>query len=120
MDSLEIPEHDVVPLDAIAPAVVGLRLVFVNVFAVANDAGWTMVDAGLSGSAGRIFRWAHQHFGDAPPAQLVLTHAHFDHVGAIDALLDRWDVPVYVHSDELPYVSGRRAYPTPDPSVGGG
>jgi len=29
-------------------------------------------------------------------------------------------VPVYVHPEELPYVTGRRDYPVPDPSVGGG
>ena len=29
-------------------------------------------------------------------------------------------MPVYVHELELPYVTGRRSYPPPDPSVGGG
>jgi hydroxyacylglutathione hydrolase len=31
-----------------------------------------------------------------------LTHAHLDHVGAIDAVRRRWDVPVYLHPDDLP------------------
>lgn len=120
MDKIEIPQEEITSLDAIATGVVGVRILFVNVFAVSGEAGWTLIDAGLNGSAGRITRWARDHFGDAPPNAIVLTHAHFDHVGAIDGLLEQWDVPVYAHTEELPYLSGERSYPDPDPSVGGG
>lgn len=120
MDKIEIAAEQTVPLDTIAAGLVGLRILMVNVFAVAGEAGWTLVDAGLKGSAGRIHRWATKHFGDAPPNAIVLTHAHFDHVGAMDDLIESWDVPVYVHPEESPYVTGVRSYPPPDPSVGGG
>lgn len=120
MDRIDIPDDDTLPLDAIATGVVGLRILFVNVFAVAGERGWTLVDAGLNGSAGRIRRWAREHFGDDPPEAIVLTHAHFDHVGALDTLNEAWNVPVYAHVAELPYVTGKRDYPPPDPSVGGG
>lgn len=120
MDKINLPDEDTVPLDAVATGVVGLRIVFVNVFAIASDTGWTLIDAGLSGSAGRIKRWATEHFGDRRPEALVLTHAHFDHVGAVDELLETWEVPVYAHAEELPYLTGVRSYPPPDPSVGGG
>jgi len=120
MDKIEIPAEDTVPLDSIAAGVVGLRILFVNVFAVAGETGWTLIDAGLKGSAGRITRWAAEHFREAPPQAIVLTHAHFDHVGAIDDLLESWRVPVYAHREELPYITGERSYPSPDPSVGGG
>ena len=102
------------------PGVVGLRILFVNVFAVSDHRDWTLIDGGLYGSAGRIRRWAEEQFGERPPAAIVLTHAHFDHVGAIDALLEHWPVPVVVPQDEMPHVTGRRAYPAPDPSTGGG
>jgi glyoxylase-like metal-dependent hydrolase (beta-lactamase superfamily II) len=120
MDRIEIREEDVVPLDGIASGLQGLRILFVNVFAVTGEKGWVLVDAGLHGSAGRIKRWARDRFGDAPPRAILLTHAHFDHVGAIDLLTQSWGVPVYVHHDELPYVTGAQSYPQPDPSVGGG
>ena len=110
----------IVPLDAVAPGVAGLRVVLVNVFGVRHDKGWTLVDAGLYGSAGRIRRWAAEHFGDTPPDAIILTHAHFDHVGALDDLVNEWNVPVYAHFEELPYVTGQRGYPPPDPTVGGG
>jgi glyoxylase-like metal-dependent hydrolase (beta-lactamase superfamily II) len=120
MHELEIPEEDIVPLDAIAAGVLGVRVLFVNVFALTGPGGWTLVDAGLTGSAPRIRRWAATHFGQAPPEAIILTHAHFDHVGALEALLAEWKVPVYVHAREMPYVTGGQSYPPPDPSVGGG
>jgi len=119
MDKIDIPVDETVPLETVAPGVIGLRIFFVNVFAVADDTGWTLVDAGLFGSARRIERWASEHFTD-PPRGIVLTHGHFDHVGALDALSERWNVRVYAHADELPYVTGARSYPDPDPAVGGG
>lgn len=117
---IELADEETVPLETIAPGVVGLRVLFTNVFALSSEAGWTLIDAGLNGSAGRIRRWASKHFGETPPQSIVLTHAHFDHVGAIDHLLESWSVPVYAQKDELPYVTGERSYPPPDPSVGGG
>lgn len=100
------------------------RLMFVNVAFVgpanAGDRGWTLIDAGLTGSAPLIRRAAEARFGStARPAAIVLTHGHFDHVGALKQLADEWDVPVYAHHRELPYLDGRSSYPPPDQSVGG-
>src|SRR5215218_7343841 len=102
-----------------------LRDRIVNLFFVgepgAGEQGWTLVDAGLYGSAERIVRAAEDRFGlGARPAAIVLTHGHFDHVGALETLAERWDVPVYAHTMELPYLTGRSTYPPPDPTVGGG
>ncbi len=102
-----------------------LRLAIVNVFYFgergAGDREWVLIDAGLQGTAERIEHAAAARYGEgARPAAIVLTHAHFDHVGALRTLSDRWDAPVYVHELDLPYVTGRAAYPPPDPTVGGG
>ena len=36
------------------------------------------------------------------PQMILLTHGHWDHVGAIPALLEKWpDLPVYAHEREL-------------------
>ncbi len=77
------------------------------------------MDAGLYLSATRIRSWAEKHFG-SKPASIILTHGHFDHVGSLKDLADDWDVPVYVHPLEMPYVTGQSEYPKPDPTVGGG
>jgi glyoxylase-like metal-dependent hydrolase (beta-lactamase superfamily II) len=102
-----------------------LRIGFVNVYFVGRpdieSEGWTLVDAGLPGSAGRIRRAAEERFGvGAKPNAIVLTHAHFDHVGALKTLAEEWDVPIYAHTYELPYLTGRSPYPPFDPAVGGG
>ncbi|MCG8469461.1 MAG: MBL fold metallo-hydrolase [Gemmatimonadetes bacterium] len=39
---------------------------------------------------------------DGALAAILLTHAHLDHVGAVAALKRRWDVPVWLHPDDLP------------------
>src|SRR3954463_12093910 len=82
---------------------------------------WVLIDAGLIGTAGMISRAAGKRFGAASrPAAIILTHGHFDHVGALEDLAEKWDVPVYAHEMELPYLDGRSSYPPPDPTVGGG
>ena len=96
----------------------------VNVYFVgepgAGERRWVLVDAGLAGSAHRITRAAEELFGSSRPAAIVLTHGHFDHIGSVRELAREWDVPVYAHELELPYLTGRSSYPPPDPTVGGG
>jgi len=102
------------------------RFTLVNVvyygLADAGDRGWVLIDAGLPGCANAIVRAAETRFGaQTRPAAIILTHAHFDHVGSLVALARRWEsVPIYAHLQEHPYLSGQAEYPAPDPTVGGG
>jgi len=106
-----------------APGVKRLKHLIVNSYILFDPASsdWVLVDAGLSRfSAWTIRAHAKQRFGDRPPRAIILTHGHFDHIGALKPLLASWDVPVYAHQLELPFVTGRADYLPPDPRVGGG
>lgn len=39
------------------------------------------------------------------PLAILLTHAHFDHIGAVDALRDAYAIPVYLHEKEQDWLS---------------
>jgi glyoxylase-like metal-dependent hydrolase (beta-lactamase superfamily II) len=110
---------------AVAPDVTCLQLSLVNVYFIgmpgAGPRNWVLVDTGMPTSRKDILRAAELRFGaGVPPAAIVLTHGHFDHAGSVRELASHWDVPVYAHPLELPYLTGRSGYPPPDPTVGGG
>lgn len=103
----------------------GMRLFFVNVYMIANrrsaGKGWVLVDTGIKGSGRKIIAMAEALFGPGTkPSAIVLTHGHADHAGSLPELLKYWDVPVYAHKLELPYLTGRSDYPPADPKAGGG
>ncbi|MFS0687670.1 MBL fold metallo-hydrolase [Sporosarcina sp. 179-K 8C2 HS] len=96
-----------------------VNVVFYGYPGEGND--WVLIDAGMPKSAERIKEEAEKRFGkDNPPKAIILTHAHFDHIGGLIDLLEIWDVPVYAHELELPYITGKKNYPEPDTSVEGG
>lgn len=84
-----------------------------------ND--FVLVDAGMPGSAEEIISVTEKRFGaNSRPKAIILTHGHFDHVGAIIELVDHWGIPVYAHEMEMPFLTGQKSYPEPDSTVEGG
>jgi glyoxylase-like metal-dependent hydrolase (beta-lactamase superfamily II) len=105
----------------IARDVACIPLSIVNAYLIGSAESFILVDCGLYFSVGKILRAIAERFGaNARPKAIVLTHGHFDHVGALTQLINLWAVPVFVHRLEKPYLDGRSSYPPPDPTVGGG
>lgn len=108
---------------AIAPGVWRMKDVFVNVFIIESgeQPGWVLIDTGLKSSYAKIKNMiAEVMEPGAVPQAIIMTHGHFDHRGALQQLADEWQVPVYCHHMELPYLTGKASYPPPDATVGGG
>ena len=93
----------------------------VNVIFIGTPDHWVLVDAGMPKGGDEIRLAAEDRFGaNSKPAAIILTHGHFDHVGGIVYLVEHWNVPVYAHPQEFPYLTGSLSYPEPDQTVEGG
>ncbi|MFZ3577579.1 MBL fold metallo-hydrolase [Virgibacillus sp. DJP39] len=82
---------------------------------------WVLLDAGMPKATPEIKSVVVDRFGrESRPSAIILTHGHFDHVGGLVDLVDEWEVPVYAHELEIPYLNGEKSYPKPDSTVEGG
>lgn len=106
---------------AVLPDVFCYTNQIVNLALVGNRNEFVLVDAGMPKSADEITEMIAEHFGeDLRPSAIVLTHGHFDHVGSLVELIEKWRVPVYAHELEIPYLNGEKDYPPGDPTVDAG
>ncbi|KNY29907.1 MBL fold metallo-hydrolase [Pseudobacteroides cellulosolvens] len=95
-----------------------IQFTIVTASIVGKPGEWVLVDTGLENSADYILKCTDKRFGESSrPKAIILTHGHFDHVGSVNYLAELWDVPVYSHELELPYITGKKDYPEGDPSV---
>jgi glyoxylase-like metal-dependent hydrolase (beta-lactamase superfamily II) len=91
----------------IASGVYHLKARRANVYFVSSQASWVLIDAGWPGSAGVIRAAGESLFGPGMrPSAILLTHAHPDHFGSAAELARLWELPVWVHRDDLPYLRG--------------
>ncbi|WP_028411143.1 MBL fold metallo-hydrolase [Bacillus sp. 123MFChir2] len=108
----------------VAPYIYCLCIKIVNVCFVGNPTKqneWVLIDTGMPKSVDLITELAEEKFGKhSKPKAIILTHGHFDHVGSVIELVKQWNVPVYAHKLEIPYLNGEQDYPNPDGTVEGG
>ncbi|WP_391119157.1 MBL fold metallo-hydrolase [Psychrobacillus sp. L3] len=82
----------------------------IHVWVVVEEDGITLVDAGMPMMAKGIMKFLKQ-LNAGPLKQILLTHGHTDHVGAVKVILTENEVPVYAHQIEIPYLEGELLYP---------
>ncbi|MGI8884589.1 MAG: MBL fold metallo-hydrolase [Pyrinomonadaceae bacterium] len=121
MLNIQSSEND---LSKVAAGVFHTKIIFVNSYFVdtpENAPGsFVLIDTGLPLAAGKIRRAVENRYGaGAKPTAIVLTHGHFDHAGSVLKLAEDWNVPVYAHRLEMPYLTGVSDYPPQDATVGG-
>jgi glyoxylase-like metal-dependent hydrolase (beta-lactamase superfamily II) len=87
----------------VAPGVHRIEDAFTNWYLVEEDSRLTVVDAGVP-TSWRSLHDALDQLGRSPGdiEAVVLTHAHFDHVGFAERARTELGVPVYVHENDVP------------------
>src|SRR3954471_18747499 len=76
---------------------------YTNWYLVETDGRMTIVDTGVP-SSWRSFHEALRQLGRSADdvEAVILTHAHFDHVGFAEKARAELGVPVWVHEDDVP------------------
>ena len=78
-----------------------------NVYLVRSGPGWALIDAAWPHRGQLIKAAAESLFGAGTrPSAILLTHIHPDHSGSALELARMWDLPVYVHPDEMVLAPG--------------
>lgn len=104
----------------IADGVAVVPMMIVNAYLVGSKHNWVLVDSGTPGSGKTIKEAAEARFGpNCKPRAILLTHGHFDHAGSAEELGQLWDVSVYAHRLEWPFLTGQTPYPPMDPTAPG-
>lgn len=68
----------------------------VNVYALADDGGWTIIDTGVRSNKGKTI-WQgllDGPLGGKPIRRVIVTHHHPDHIGLAGWFVARFDVPL--------------------------
>ncbi|MFL2106108.1 MBL fold metallo-hydrolase [Desemzia sp. FAM 23991] len=107
----------------LTPDVYVYTVQFVNLYLIGDIVSddFVIVDAGTPNKADDIISAVEERFGrNSTPKAIILTHGHFDHVGSVIELVHHWNIPVYAHKMELPYLTGKKSYAKGDSTVEGG
>lgn len=75
-----------------------------NCYIIHNDTEAIIVDPG--GDAESVISFLNQE--KVIPLAILLTHAHFDHIGGVDAIRDHYSIEVYIHPLESDWLEDPR------------
>jgi glyoxylase-like metal-dependent hydrolase (beta-lactamase superfamily II) len=89
-----------------APGIHRLEQNHTNFYVVEDGGRYTVVDAGLPVSWNELAKAVPLDKVEA----LILTHAHFDHIGIAERLRSELHIPVWVHENDVPLTMHPRLY----------
>ena len=76
-----------------------------NCYIVSNDENHCMIiDPGAQGKKVAKYLEENELVLDA----ILLTHGHFDHIGAVDYLYDKYHCPIYIHHEDIEMLKNSR------------
>ncbi|MCM2531653.1 MBL fold metallo-hydrolase [Neobacillus pocheonensis] len=68
-----------------------------NCYIIENtDQTCLIIDPGSEGK--KLIKWLTKR--ELNPVAIFLTHAHFDHIGAVDEVREKYKIPVFIHEEE--------------------
>jgi glyoxylase-like metal-dependent hydrolase (beta-lactamase superfamily II) len=85
---------------------------------VHGEGGWTLIDSGPENRADVLVNAIARTTRGQGPTRVLLTHAHVDHSGGLNAVYIQWQPQILCHSAETGYITGERDYrdlPTRNP-----
>lgn len=87
--------------------------VFCQTVGIANENTYSVVSSQKNAliidpgaEAKKLIQWIKDN--QWTPCAILLTHCHFDHIGALDEIRAEFNIPAYVHPIELNWVSDAR------------
>lgn len=93
------------------------HLKFVNCYLVREDDGFTLIDASYPASQAQPILECARKLG-LPIVRIVLTHAHVDHVGALDSLHEALpDAPVIISERDARFLGGDMSLDPSEPQT---
>jgi|GraSoiStandDraft_4_1057263.scaffolds.fasta_scaffold456671_1 glyoxylase-like metal-dependent hydrolase (beta-lactamase superfamily II) len=96
----------------VAPGIHRIEDAHTNWYLVEDDGQLTIVDAGVPQTSWPLLHEALRTLGRSPSdvGALVLTHAHFDHIGFAERARRELGVPVLVHAKDVELTKHPRNY----------
>lgn len=88
----------------------GILNIPVAIYLVREGDTFNLIDTGVPDSADYLVRALREATAGKGPQRVLLTHAHLDHAGGLNALQIAWRPQVICHRDEAPFVTGEMAY----------